>query len=139
MNGTNGTTSVTRRSEAAARLSLSAVGIFLGLVTLLHFIEPEFAPTWRFMSEYSNGEFGWVMKVGFFVLAFSCAMLIPAIRRHVKSTSGKVGLFLLGFAVIGMVMAGLFNQDPLTSRETTSHGNLHGLATMIGIPGFSVS
>ena len=40
-----------------------------------------------------------------------------------------------------MVVAGLFAQDPLNTRkeQLTTHGNLHALASMVGIPGFPIA
>jgi hypothetical membrane protein len=112
------------------------VGLFVALVALLHVIEPQFDPTWRFVSEYANGPYGWVMKLAFFVLAFGCAAAIAAIRPHVRTKPAAVGLFFLALTVVGLVMAGLFNQDPITSTAVTREGNLHAFATMLGIPGF---
>jgi catechol 2,3-dioxygenase-like lactoylglutathione lyase family enzyme len=45
---------VTAISARAAKLSLGATIVFLVLLALLHVIEPEFGPMWRFMSEYST-------------------------------------------------------------------------------------
>lgn len=40
-----------------------------------------------------------------------------------------------------MVAAGLFEADPVTASkdELTRHGNLHGLAAMVGIPGLPIA
>lgn len=120
----------------AATACAAAVGIFVALVAALHFIEPQFDPTWRFVSEYSNGAHGWVMKLAFFMLAFGCAASIAAIRPHVHTKPAMAGLFFLALTVIGLVMAGMFDQDSITSNIVTREGNLHAIATMLGIPGF---
>lgn len=120
----------------AATLCAGAVGLFIGLVVLLHFIEPQFHPMWRFVSEYSNGPHGWVMKLAFFVMAFGCAAAIAAIRPHVRTKPAMAGLFFLALTVVGLVMAGMFNQDSITSSAVTRQGTLHAVATMLGIPGF---
>jgi hypothetical protein len=125
-------------SEGAAKLALATAGIFLAMVALLHVIESEYGPMWRFLSEYSNGDVGWLMRLAFFTLASSCAALAVAVHSQVGTRSGKVGLVLLGLAVVGMVLAGLFNQDPITSKETTTTGNLHGMSSVLGIPGFTI-
>lgn len=126
-------------SSKAAKVSLGAGIVFVILLALLHVIEgSEFNPLWRFMSEYSNGEHGWVMRIGFFMLALSTAAIVAAIRSQVTTRSGKVGLVLLGITVVGMTLAGCFNQDSILSKEVTTTGNLHGLATVLGIPEFSI-
>lgn len=65
---------------------------------------------WRFVSESSNGPRGWVMTLAFFVIAFGRAA--------------------------GLVMAGMFNQDAITSSVVTRQGTPHAAATMLSIPGF---
>lgn len=130
---------VTTISLTAAHLSLGAVAVFLVLLALLHLIEPEFDPSWRFMSEYALGSDGWVMMLGFFALALSCAALFAALRSHISTLGGKFGLGILLVVAVAMVMAGLFPQDPVTAKpdELTTQGNLHALAAMVGIPGFA--
>jgi hypothetical membrane protein len=123
----------------AARVCAGAVGLFVVLVSLLHLIEPQFGPTWRFVSEYSSGAHGWVMKLAFFVLAFGCATAVAAIRPHATTRVAKVGLFLLALTVVGLVLAGMFDQDPITSDVATREGKLHAFATMLGIPGFTAA
>jgi len=120
----------------AAQLCAGAVTLFAVLVALLHVIEPEFGPTWRFVSEYSNGAYGWIMRLAFFTMAVGCAAAIAAIRPHAHTKPGVVGLFFLAITVVGLVMAGLFNQDSITSNVATREGNLHAIASMLGIPGF---
>jgi len=135
-------TSAARRSSmavTAARACTGAVLLFVALVALLHLIEPEFGPMWRFVSEYSNGPHGWVMKLAFFVMAFACAAATAALRPHVQTKPAGMGLFCLAMTVGGLVMAGVFDQDPITSGVVTREGTLHAVATMIGIPGFTIA
>jgi hypothetical protein len=42
---------VTGLERAAARLTLIAGGTFAALLLTLHAVEPEYDPTWRFVSE----------------------------------------------------------------------------------------
>ena len=135
------TKSVTAISLTAAHLSLGAVVTFLVLLASLPIIEPEFDPSWRFMSEYALGNYGWVMMIGFFSLALSCAALFAAIRSQISTKGGKIGLGFLLVVAAALVAAGIFPQDPVTAKpdELTTHGNLHGLAAMVGIPGFAVA
>ncbi len=123
-------------SQTSARLAIWASGLFLALLMLLHFIEPEFAPSWRFISEYSNGSYGWVMKLAFFSLGIANIALYFSIRSQVSGLWGKIGLTLLIVAAIAPIGGGLFDMDPLnTSKDQlTNEGNLHGMAAMIGIP-----
>lgn len=123
-------------SATAARLSLAAAATFLVLLALLHIIKPELDPSWHMISEYEIGESGWVMRLAFLALSFSNASLFVAIRAHVRTIGGRVGLafFLLG--VIGTAMGGIFITDPITATkdQLTTHGNLHGVGALLGIP-----
>src|SRR5690242_7499623 len=83
----------------AARVCAGAVGVFIGLVALLHIVKPEFGPMWRFVSEYSNGPHGWMMRLAFFVMAVGCAAAIAAIRPHVHTKPAKLGLIFLALSV----------------------------------------
>lgn len=125
----------------AARLSFAAAAIFLVLLAALHVIKPEFDPSWRFVSEYSIGRHGWIMVLAFSSLALSCVASVIAIRSQVATTGGRIGLALLLVVAASLVAAGLFEADPVTASkdELTRHGNLHGLAAMVGIPGLPIS
>ncbi len=49
-------------STVAAVYALNAVVLAVGLVALLHRLEPEFDPSWRMLSEYSLGRYGAQIK-----------------------------------------------------------------------------
>jgi hypothetical protein len=115
--------------------------LFLVLLAVLHIVKPEFDPSWRFVSEYAIGNHGWIMVVAFVSLALSCIALIPAIRSHIETTGGKIGLILLLVVAVALIVAGIFVADPITASkdQLTTHGSLHGLAATIGIPGLPVA
>jgi hypothetical protein len=128
-------------SRKAAVTSLAAAALFLGLLAFLQVIKPEFDPSWRFVSEYAIGDYGWIMTMAFIFLGISCASLVMAIRSHVNTTGGKIGLILLLVVAASLVAAGVFVADPITatSDQLTMHGTLHGVAAMIGIPGLPIA
>lgn len=116
-------------SLSAARLSFAAAAAALVLLAVLHLISPEFDPAWRMVSEYALGDFGWVLALFFLAWALSCVGLFFAIRPHIGTVGGKIGLGFLLAAAVGMAMAAVFD---------VSH-DLHGLAAMIGMPGLPVA
>jgi hypothetical protein len=132
---------VTAISQRAAYVSFAAAAIFLVLLVILHIVKPEFDPSWRFVSEYAIGRHGWIMVLAFLFLALSCLASVIAIRSQIESTGGKIGLALLLVVAASLVAAGVFVADPITasSNELTTHGNLHGLAATVGIPGFPIA
>ena len=118
----------------AARLSIASGVLFVLLLASLHMLEPEFDPTWRFVSEYALGPFGWMMHLAFFLLATSLASTAVALFSYVRSSEGKIsrsvgyiGLAILGIAAIGILIAAIFRTDPMTTPQAamTLSGNMH--------------
>jgi Protein of unknown function (DUF998) len=128
-------------SRTAAQLSFAAATLFLVLLVALHFIKPGVDPSWRMISEYEIGNHGWIMQLAFISVASSCVALFVAIRRQTPTLGGRIGLGLLLVCATGMTIAAIFITDPTTASqdELTTRGNLHGLGTLLGIPGFTVA
>ncbi len=111
------------KNLATARLSIAASIAALLSLAILHVLSPEFAPSWRMVSEYANGEYSWVLSLMFAFWALSSWILAFTIWSEVKTTAGKVGLYFLIASGIGEAMAAVFD---------INH-SLHGLASLIGI------
>lgn len=129
---------ISANSLTAAKLSFAAAALFLILLLALHFIKSDMNPLWNMISQYENGDFGWIMQGAFLCLALSCLGLVAAIWSQIKTVGGKLGLGLLVVAAIGMVIAGFNITDPITTAQAdaTAHGKLHGLGFTLGVPGF---
>jgi hypothetical protein len=127
-------------SQTAVRLSFAAAATFLVLLAALHFIKPELDPSWRVISEYEIGRYGWIMVLAFLSLALSCVGLFVALRSQIQTIGGKIGLAFLLVAAAGLIIAAIFTTDPLTAshNELTTHGNLHGLGAALGT-GFPIA
>jgi len=110
-------------NTTTARLSLAAAIATLLTLAVLHILSPEFAPAWRMVSEYANGNYSWVLSLMFIFWAISSWSLAFTLWSEVKTTAGKVGLYFLIAAGIGEAMAAVFD---------INH-SLHGLASLIGI------
>lgn len=129
-----------KASQETLAAAGGALGLCVVLVLLLHGLQPEFAPHWRFLSEYSLGRYGWLMSLAFFAWAASLIALAAVLRPYGLTRASRVGRRLL-FVVSGaLIVAGLFDQDPVTARpdELTSHGTWHAVASMVGIPGIPI-
>lgn len=128
-------------SFGAARLSFVSAFVSLFLMLILHLVKPGLSPASHMLSEYAIGDQGWIMKLAFFAWAASCLLLVMAIRSYIHTMAGKIGLVLLFIVGLSLVMAGIFVMDPPTAspEELTTHGNLHGLSAMIGIPGHAIA
>lgn len=123
LNDGNTTKLLIANPQSIARLSFAAsLGSLLSLGAL-HILSPEFAPSWRMVSEYANGGYGWILSLMFIFWAISTWALAYATWSQVRTTGGKIGLFFLVAAGVGEAMGGLFD---------INHP-LHGLAALIGI------
>ncbi|MBT9332043.1 DUF998 domain-containing protein [Paracidobacterium acidisoli] len=105
--------------------SAAAAVLWLILILLLHFIEPEFDPRTRMISEYARGPRGWIMRFAFFCMALSCGALGAAIWKPPLSLSPA----LLVICGVGFAGAGIFVTDPvsLAQKAQTRSGMLHVL------------
>jgi hypothetical protein len=123
----------------AARLSFGLVAAFLFLLLLLHFLEPEFDPSWRLISEYELGRQGWMMSLAFFCLGFATLALVGAIWFSLRTSSaGRIGrwwLLLIGIAFIG---AGIFVTDTITETNHSNPGIVHSLCGAVVILSFPI-
>jgi hypothetical protein len=108
---------------APARLAIAAAAAEVLFLAGLHLLSPEFDPSWRVVSEYATGQYGWVLSLMFLTGALSVWALAFAIRSQVGTMAGKFGLGLLIASGIGAGMAVAFD---------INHP-LHGLAGLIGV------
>jgi hypothetical protein len=109
---------------APAYAAIGATAVSGAALLLLHVLSPDFAPSWRMVSEYANGRFPWLLTLVFAAWAISSFALAAALWPLSASTLGKIGVGFLFLAGVGQVMGGLFD---------INHP-LHGPAAMIGIP-----
>ncbi len=122
-------------SQPAARVSFATAIAFVASLASLHVLEPEFDPTWRFISEYELGRYGWVMVLAFLSLAVSYIAMFMAIKSQLPTVVGRIGLALLLISALGLVMAGIFRTDPITTSPdaATTSGTLHSIGGTLGL------
>lgn len=128
-------------SKGSACAAFVAAGISFALIALLHALEPQYDPSWRFVSEYAVGPFGWMMQLAFAAMAASFGALSVSLRGEVKSQLGKLGIAILFIAATGCAIAGIFPIDPISPApvKPSLSGSLHGLGSMLGIPALPIA
>jgi hypothetical protein len=90
----------------------------------LHFLEPEYDPRYRFMSEYAWSAHGWLMTTTFFVLALALLTVAMGLRNlYGSSQSARAGFGLLVVGAAGICVAGVFRGFPL-----------HDVGGAVGLP-----
>ena len=125
----DGTRLIRDEMSLAARVSFAAAVLSLLALAALHVLSREFDPSWRMVSEYALGRYAWLLALMFLTQAVSSIVLFFAIKSQVRTFGGRIGLFLLLAAGLGLTMAAVF--------DWTSP--LHGLAAMIGIPSQAIA
>ena len=113
----------------AALVSLLATGVSCLSLIGLHVLSPEFAPSWRMVSEYANGRAPWLLTMVFVGWAISSGALVVALWPLSATTLGRTGLLFLALGGVGQTMGAVFD---------INHA-LHGPAAMIGIPSMCVA
>ena len=106
-----------RTSFIASSTAVGFSAAFLVILFLLHFLKPELAPSWRMISEYEIGRYGWMMRLAFFCWGGSVLSLVVALWDSLRTVGGKIGyvwLILIGIALFGV---GIFvTNESLTQR-----------------------
>jgi hypothetical protein len=117
------------RKCAAWLALLSAIATVL-ILGALHVLSPEFSPSWRVISEYALGHFGWVLSLMFVSWGISSWALAAAIWPQVRTTGGRVGLYFLIAAGTGELLASVFD---------VRHMIGHVIAGLLGVIGFPIA
>ncbi len=91
----------------AARLAIAASIAAFVLLLSLHVLSPEFSPAWRMISEYANGQYGWVLSLMFAAYGLSTLALAVAVGPRLRTGRGRVGLVSLTIAGVGQVSAAM--------------------------------
>jgi hypothetical protein len=114
----------------AAWLAMIMTAATILLLAALHVLSPEFDPSWRMVSEYALGHYGWVLSLMFLSWAISSWALAAAIWSQIQTRAGKLGLWFLILAGVGEAMASVFD---------IRHDPGHGIAGLLGVGGFPVA
>ena len=134
---------VTRAPHPTTTTSLGIAVVcsvtFLVILGLLHFLEPEFDPTWRMISEYEIGAYGWLMLMAFFCWGAGVLAVLIALRPMLHTLGGKIGwgwLGLIGFALFG---AGVFVTNAITDTTPNLSNTLHSICGAVVILTFPIA
>ncbi|WP_053374381.1 DUF998 domain-containing protein [Paenibacillus sp. FJAT-27812] len=117
----------------AARLSVFSGAFFVFILGILHLLEPEFDPSWRFISEYALGNFGWMMHLAFVLLAASLLSAGVVVFSQVRTVVGYIGLAILGLSSSGLLIAAIFVTDPISNSPdaATFSGKMHAIGATL--------
>ncbi len=123
----------------ATRLAFGFGIAFLVLLASLHFLEPEFDPSWRVISEYAIGQYGFLMALAFFCWGGGFLALTVALWHSLPTRGGSIGkwwLVAISFAVMG---AGIFTTSPITQTVRSNGDMVHAICGTIMIFTFPIA
>ena len=104
-----------------------------GLIAILHRLEPEYDPSWRMISEYSLGRYGWVMRLAFVTMAITPAATCVALWPF-------GGIWTIGLAAValGALGAAFIDSDPIMTprAQATRVGTAHTVLGAVCLAGF---
>lgn len=112
-----------------ATLTMASGILALLALLILHFVSPEYKPSWRMVSEYALGKQKWLLTSFFLLWGLSSLTLSVLLWSAVTSNWAKLGVVLLFISGIGAIMGGLFD---------VKHKH-HGLAFLLGVPSLPIA
>lgn len=123
-------------TTVATVYALGAATLAVALIVLLHFLEPEFNPSWRMLSEYSLGRYGLLMRVAF--LALGTSVIAVAVALWPVAEPWCLALVLVALGPLG---AAFIDTDPITTprAQISRRSNLHAVLGSLFILGFPLA
>jgi Protein of unknown function (DUF998) len=123
-------------ATVAALFALAAIFVAIALVVVLHYVEKEFDPSWRMLSEYSLGKRGILMRIAF--VAGGTGVIAVGVALWGAAGPLSLGLPLVGLGPIG---AAFVDTDPITTPrpEITRNGRVHSVFGSLYILGFPIA
>ena len=112
-----------------AQLVITSGALSLVSLLALHFVSPEYQPSWRMISEYALGKHKWLITSFFYLWGVSSVFLSLLLWNVVTTWWGQVGVALLFLSAVGEIMGGLFD---------IKH-KWHGLAFGLGVPSLPIA
>jgi len=113
---------------------VAAALYWLAVVTVMHFLEPEFSPLKVPMSAYVGGAYGGWMTTSFFALATALvATAFGVLRTLGRNVLACAGFLLFIVAAFGVVLAGIF--PGIITGPSAAHW--HGVGSRFAFPGMA--
>jgi hypothetical protein len=120
-------------------VSLVFAAIFLIILFLLHFLKRELDPSWRMISEYEIGRFGWMMRLAFFSWGVSVFAMLITIWPTLQPISGTISRWWFVLIVIALFGAGIFKTNPITENTPNRVNTIHTICGAIVILTFPIA
>ena len=123
----------------SAYASIVFAALFLIILLVLHFLKRELDPSWRMISEYEIGRFGWMMRLAFFCWGASVLALLITIWSYLQPISGTISRWWFVLIVTALFGAGVFKTDPITEDTKNWINIIHKICGTIVILTFPIA
>jgi hypothetical protein len=115
----------------SAIIAMTGFTIFLSVLLLMHFVHPEFDFSSHFMSEWVNGEHGWILNIAIIGnLIGSIALIIAVYRAYPPPYRSRTSIVFYGIATLA-ILTNFFPIDP-SGESVTVSGYIHNLGGFFG-------
>ena len=119
-----------KQTKTIALISISGFILFLVIVFTLHFLRPDKNMLTCYISEYAVGNYSWLLKISYYVLATSTALMLTGLLLNIDAS--KTSIITLGIFSFGILLASIFPTD-VPVLPPTSIGLIHGIAALIAL------
>jgi uncharacterized membrane protein len=126
-----------KTTKTIAFISLCSLVLFVIIIVSFHFLRPDKNMLSCFLSEYAVGDYGWLMTIAFYALAFAAAMLFRGLLLNTKSS--KTSNITLSIFCMGILLAGIFPTDIPGVPPPTPHGLIHAIAGLFAFISLGIS
>jgi len=128
-------------ATASSQITVPAVAASVILLVALHILKPDYNPLSRFISEYTIGEYGWLMQLAFILMGIASLSIAAALWGRSNGFWVKLGLAMHVAVAVSMFGAASFTSDPASTPPAlmTLHGKVHIVFAMLGIPSGAVA
>ncbi len=124
---------------ASAFILIAFAVVFSVILILLHFLKRELDPSWRMISEYEIGRYGWMMRVAFFCWSASVLALLVTMWPYLVLLPGTISRWWFAVIVLALFGAGVFKTDPITEDTNSLVNTLHKICGTIVILTFPIA
>lgn len=123
-------------TKTIAFIGSCSLMLFVAIVFLLHFLRPDKNMLSCFVSEYAVGNYGWLMTIAFYALAFAAALVLRGLLLNTKPS--KTSKITLGIFCVGILLVAIFPTD-VPVEPPSPRGLVHGFAALIALVSLGIS
>lgn len=115
-------------------IAMIGFAVFLCTTFILHFLQPDYDASNRFVSEFILGQYGWLLNLGFVGNLFGCGAFTLAYYHFQKHQKSPVVLICLCVTTLS-VLTNFFPTD-IHGKAVTISGHIHNIGAFIGTLAF---